>query len=191
MKNITLSALMFALLITSCRDNQKDPDTNSDSELNRAIENKEKNKDSLSLKNIESDIKQMLEQGNTTEEISAFISSKMTREDYEKIKNSLDNSIKSEGETQILNGLNNPNSKIRIEILKDTEREVAKFIKDPRFIELNNTNKINALREFKIQLFKIIQLDFNLNKESDILRDIMEEPFKKALKKISKNNPKD
>ncbi len=191
MKNITLSALMFALLITSCRDNQKDPDTNSDSELNRAIENKEKNKDSLRLKNIESDIKQMLEQGNTTEEISAFISSKMTREDYEKIKNSLDNSIKSEGETQILNGLNNPNSKIRIEILKDTEREVAKFIKDPRFIELNNTNKINALREFKIQLFKIIQLDFNLNKESDILRDIMEEPFKKALKKISKNNPKD
>ena len=145
MKNITLSALMFALLITSCRDNQKDPDTNSDSELNRAIENKEKNKDSLRLKNIESDIKQMLEQGNTTEEISAFISSKMTREDYEKIKNSLDNSIKSEGETQILNGLNNPNSKIRIEILKDTEREVAKFIKDPRFIELNNTNKISQI----------------------------------------------
>jgi hypothetical protein len=204
MKNITLSSLMFVLLITSCIDNQKDPDTNSDLRLISKIErtdnyiegfsedtlelDKKNNNEILSSESIESELNQLVKEGKTTDEIMTVLSSRLSGEAYERIKYSLENSIKSHLKKQLLSELRNSKSSIYVSIKQDFIDEVNQRLKqmdEAGYSEFVKKKVLEAMKKDFIQTYGR-KLDLTDSESAKIIGGILNEPFSQALKNSSK-----
>lgn len=81
--------------------------------------------------------------------------------------------------------LSDTNSTLRQSVLKDAEQEVARFVDDPKFIDLNYINRISAVNDFKKELVDMYRKYFGItNSDSKLLNDIIDEPIEKTKTEI-------
>ena len=136
---------------------------------------------------LKSEIERMIRGGKTVDEVIEYLESELTLEVMQTLEKKISSLqlIDDAVRRSLYDDLSNTNSMLRGEVLDDAKQEIAKLVDDARFIDLNFTNQIEALNDFKSQLADMYSKYFGIESTSKILNDIIEEPIERARTEVS------
>ena len=131
---------------------------------------------------LKAEIERMVREGSSVDEIIEYLERELTPEVMETLEKKISSLqlIDDVVRRSLYDELSNTNSLLRSEVLEDAEQEIARFVSEPKFIDLNYTNRINALNDFKNQLATMYGRYFDIASDSKILNDILEEPIERT-----------
>jgi len=136
---------------------------------------------------LKEEIERMIREGKTVDEVIEYLERELTPEVMSTLEKKISSLqlIDDAVRRSLYDDLVDTNSLLRGEVLEDAEQEIAKLVDDPRFIDLDFTNQIKALNDFKTQLADMYSKYFGIESTSKILNDIIEEPIEKARTEVS------